>query len=133
MKITNLYGIKLLKINFLNPTVNLTNFMTKYKFGDIVFTVFYQTDGNKKQRPVLVILDIGDDDIILAPITTTERKNKGECKIINWQKAGLILNSWVRLAKITCLDKRDNFRKLGALDGDDKKQMILVWNKLYKF
>ena len=107
--------------------------MTKYKFGDIVFTVFYQTDGNKKQRPVLVILDIGDDDIILAPITTTERKNKGECKIINWQKAGLILNSWVRLAKITCLDKRDNFRKLGALDGDDKKQMILVWNKLYKF
>ena len=39
--------------------------MTKYKFGDVVFVTFYQTDGSKKRRPALVILDTGDDDIRL--------------------------------------------------------------------
>ncbi len=48
----NTYGRILLKINFLNLIANLTKFMTKYKFGDVVLVEFYQTDGNRKQRPV---------------------------------------------------------------------------------
>ena len=107
--------------------------MTKYKFGDVVLVAFYQTDGNKKQRPALVILDTGDDDIILAPITTTERKSKGDYKIKNWQQSGLLLDSWVRLAKIACLSKSDIYQRLGAFTVYDKKQIILVWNKVYKF
>jgi mRNA interferase MazF len=107
--------------------------MTKYKFGDVVFSVFYQTDGNKKQRPALVILDIGDDDIVLAPITTTERKNKGDFKIKNWKKSGLLLDSWVRLGKIACLGKNNIHQKLGVFGVEDKKQIISIWYKLYKF
>ena len=74
-----------------------------------------------------------DDDIILAPITTTERKNKGDFKIKNWQQAGLLLGSWVRLAKITCLSKSDIHRQLGTFSAGDKKQIVSVWNRLYKF
>ena len=107
--------------------------MTKYKFGDVVLVAFYQTDGNKKQRPALVVLDIGDDDIVLAPITTTERKSKGDYKIKNWQQSGLLLDSWVRLAKIACLSKSDINQRLGTFTVSDKKQIILVWNKVYKF
>jgi len=107
--------------------------MTKYKFGDVVLVVFNQTDGNRKQRPAFVVLDTGDDDIVLAPITTTERKSKGDYKIKNWQESGLLLNSWVRLAKIICLDKSDVFRQLGSFNVEDKKQTISIWNKLYKF
>lgn len=107
--------------------------MTKYKFGDIVLVVFSQTDGNRKQRPALVVLDTGDDDIILAPITTTERKSKGDYRIKNWQKSGLLLDSWVRLAKITCLNKGDIRRQLGTLGVGNKKQIVSIWNKLYNF
>lgn len=107
--------------------------MIKYKFGDIVFAPFYQIDGVRKQRPALVILDTGDDDIVLAPITTTERKNKGDNKIKNWKESGLLLDSWVRIAKIACLSKSDIRRQLGTLSSTDKKQIVSVWNKLYKF
>ena len=107
--------------------------MTEYKFGDIVLVVFNQTDGKRKQRPTLVVLDTGDDDIVLAPITTTERKGKGDFKIKNWQQSGLLLNSWVRLAKINCLSKNYIHRQLGAISANDKKQTISIWNKLYKF
>jgi len=95
--------------------------------------IFYQTDGNRKQRPALVVLDTGDDDIILAPITTTERKSKGDGKIKNWQQSGLLLDSWVRLAKISCLSKSDIHQRLGIFSVEDKKQVVSTWNKLYKF
>ena len=107
--------------------------MTRYKFGDVVLVVFSQTDGKRKQRPGLVLLDTGDDDVILAPITTTERKNKGDYKIKNWEHSGLLLASWVRLAKIACLCKSDISRQLGVFSPADKKQIVSIWNKLYKF
>ena len=107
--------------------------MTKYKFGDVVLVVFTQTDGSRKQRPALVVLDIGDDDVVLAPITTTERKSKGDRKIKNWKQSGLLLDSWIRLAKIACLDKSDIRRKLGTFSPVDNKHTVSVWNKLYKF
>ena len=75
--------------------------MTKYKFGDIVLVIFPQTDGGLKKRPAMAVLDIGDDDIVLAPITTTPRKGKGDYKIKDWQMGGLLNESWLRLAKIT--------------------------------
>ena len=107
--------------------------MTKYKFGNVVLVVFSQTNGNKKQRPALVILDTGDEDIMLAPITTTERKSKGDYRIKSWQQSGLLLDSWVRLAKISCLGKKDIYRQLGVLSTGDKKVIVSIWNKLYKF
>lgn len=107
--------------------------MIKYKFGDVVLVIFYQTDGNRKQRPALVILDAGDDDILLAPITTTERKSKGDYKIKNWRQSGLLLDSWARLAKVSCLSKSDICQKLGVFSMEDKKQIVQIWNRLYKF
>ncbi|MEK7622028.1 MAG: type II toxin-antitoxin system PemK/MazF family toxin [Patescibacteria group bacterium] len=107
--------------------------MTKYKFGDVVLVVFSQTDGSRKQRPAFVVLDIGDDDIVLASITTTERKSKGDYKIKNWQQSGLLRDSWVRLAKITCLNKSDISRQLGVFLANDKTQVVSIWNRLFKF
>jgi mRNA interferase MazF len=107
--------------------------MIKYKFGDIVLVVFTQVDGNRKQRPALVVLDTGDDDVVLAPITTTERKSKGDYKIKDWQQSGLLLDSWVRLSKVACLSKSNIKIKLGIFSIYDKKDISLVWNKLYKF
>ncbi len=107
--------------------------MTEYKFGDVVLIAFHQVDGNRKQRPALVILDVGDDDIVLAPITTTKRKGRGDYKVKNWSESGLLLHSWVRLAKIACLGKIEINKQLGICSADDKKNLIVIWNKIYKF
>lgn len=65
--------------------------MTSYKFGDIVLVNFPQSGTTQmKKRPVLVILDIDDADVVLAPITTIERVGKGDCKLENWSGCGLL-------------------------------------------
>ena len=87
------------------PIAKLILPMTRYKFGDIVLVVFIQADGDKKLRPALVIVDIGDNDVVLAPITTSKRNSLGDYKIKDWQGAGLLLESWVRLSKVASLRK----------------------------
>ncbi len=107
--------------------------MIQYKFGEIVLVLFSQPDGEKKKRPALVILDIGDDDIVLAPITTKERKGDGDYKIKSWKESGLLLESWVRLAKIACIDKKSIERPFGQTIPYDKGKLSLLWRQTYKF
>ena len=127
------YGREALKRTFLALIPKKTPFMTKYKFSDVVLVVFSQPDGSKKQRPALVVLDIGDDDVVLAPITSKQRKGKGDLGVNNFHGAGLIADSWIRLAKLACLNKKDIARRLGKLASIDKKSVISSWKELYKF
>jgi len=106
--------------------------MTKFNFGDVVLIIFTQPDGKRKQRPALIILDIGNEDIVLAPITSKERSGIGDCKIKDWQGAGLLVSSWTRLAKVTCLSKKDISRSLGSLSSDDRKTLASAWQALYR-
>ncbi len=74
--------------------------MTSYEFGEIALVDFPQTGSvRRKRRPALVVLDIGDADIILAPVTTKERSGRGDYRLKDWQISGLLRDSWVRLAK----------------------------------
>jgi len=60
-----------------------------------------------QKRPTLLVLDIGDADIVLAPITTTKRTAPGDYELRDWlSETGLLKKSWVRLAKVSCLEKR---------------------------
>jgi len=106
--------------------------MTGYRFADVVLIDFLQATGDKKRRPALVILDIGDADIVLAPITTKERDGEGDYKLNDWQQSGLLRDSWVRLAKITCMSKNDITRHLGQLTEYDQKKIVALWQRLYK-
>ncbi len=68
--------------------------MTVYEFGDVVLMDFPQSGSEQpKRRPALVLLDIGDADVLLAPITTRERTGAGDVKLHKWQKAGLLRES----------------------------------------
>lgn len=106
--------------------------MISYKFGDVLLIDFLQSTGDKKRRPALVILDTGDEDIILAPITTKERNGQGDYKLIDWKESGLLRESWVRLAKITSLHKDDILRSLGQIREPDQKEIIVLWQRLFK-
>ena len=107
-------------------------FMIQYKFGEIVLVLFLQPDGERKKKPALIILDTGDDDIVLAPITTKERKGFGDYKIKNWQEGGLLLESWIRLSKIACIEKDNIERLFGKMTSFDRRKIISIWKQTYK-
>ena len=88
--------------------------MTNYEFGEIVLVDFPQSGRvQRKKRPALVVLDVGDADAVLAPITTREWLGRGDYRIRDGQFCGLLRASWLRLAKIACLRKEEFIRRLG--------------------
>ncbi len=108
--------------------------MTSYEFGDIVLVAFPQSGtSQRKRRPALVVLDIGDADVVLAPITTRERSGRGDYRLRDWSAGGLLRESWVRLAKIACLEKRDITRRLGRLTDVDRDALNALLQALYTF
>ena len=108
--------------------------MTSYEFGDIVLVAFPQSGtSQRKRRPALVVLDIGDADVVLAPITIRERSGRGDYRLRDWSAGGLLRESWVRLAKIACLEKRDITRRLGRLTDVDRDALNALLQALYTF
>ena len=107
--------------------------MTRYKFGEIVLVLFLQSNGERKKRPALVVLETGDSDLVLAPITTKERKGKGDYKLREWQESNLLLESWVRLSKLACIEKKDIERLFGKIAPGDKKGLVSTWRQTYIF
>jgi mRNA interferase MazF len=91
--------------------------MTTYNFGDIVLIGFPHTDlQGVSKRPAIVLYDSGDQDILVARVTTQEYKSEGDYKIRDWEKFGLLGESYVRLGKQAAIEKRFIIRKLGTLE-----------------
>jgi mRNA interferase MazF len=107
--------------------------MTTYEFGEVVLVNFPQSGtAARKRRPALVVLDIGDADVVLAPITTRRRSGRGDYEVRDWSAGGLLRASWVRLAKVACLEKRDISRRLGQLTDDDRVRLRQLWRAVYE-
>jgi mRNA interferase MazF len=106
--------------------------MTTYKFGDVVLVQFPQSGTTaRKQRPGIVVLDIGDADLVVAPVTSKARFLAGDRSIGNLTGSGLVLPSWVRLAKVVALLKSDVVRKLGRLSDAERAEIAREWQTLY--
>ena len=106
--------------------------MTTFDFGDVLLVDFPETaTGLTKRRPALVVLDIGDADIVLAPLSTKSRAGSGDCHLRDWSASGLLQESWVRLAKATCLSKADISRSLGKLSDFDRDEVVKEFQELF--
>ena len=81
-------------------------------------------------RPALVILDAGDDDIVVARVTSQQNRNELDIDIIEWEAAGLARPSIVRVHKLATLDKRLVRLRLGALALGDWIQVHSVFERL---
>ena len=81
-------------------------------------------------RPALVLLDAGDDDIVVARITSQEIRDEFDIEIHEWEAAGLALPSLVRVHKLATLDKRLVRHRLGALSFGDWIQVHSTFNQL---
>ena len=101
--------------------------MTLYKPGDVVLVKFPFTSGaGSKPRPALVILDTGDDDLLVARITTHSSLASFDVAIIDWRGAGLLAPSNARLHKLATLEKSDIHRTLGHLQATDRQSVAAV-------
>ena len=90
--------------------------MTSYNFGDIVLIGFPHTDlQGISKRPAIVLYDSGDQDVLLARITTQEYTTETDYRILDWQKSGLLAESYIRLGKQATIEKRYIVKQLGTL------------------
>ena|SRR5687768_3307345 len=106
--------------------------MRVYEPGDIVFLLFPFADmSGAKRRPALVLLDTGDDDIIVARITGQQLQSRFDIILADWQEAGLLLPSVARLHKIASLEKRLVERKLGTVTPSDWAQVRVMIKQLW--
>lgn len=107
--------------------------MTSYKPGDIVLVGFPHSDlQNVSKRPALVLYDSGDQDILVARITTQEYSTDADYKIVEWKNSGLLAESFLRLGKQATIEKKYVQRKLGALPETEIKAVKAVLKRIYK-
>ncbi len=103
-----------------------------YSFGDIVIIAFPYTNMNSAiRRPAVVLVDIGDEDVIVARITSQKRNMEAEFEIHNWRDKGLLMPSYVRLSKIATLNRRDIKKKISKLDDVDIEISKNILKKLF--
>ncbi|OGY81979.1 MAG: hypothetical protein A3F54_03585 [Candidatus Kerfeldbacteria bacterium RIFCSPHIGHO2_12_FULL_48_17] len=110
--------------------------MKQYNFGDIVLTAYPLVTGSEgKQRPALVLHDLGDDDLLLARITSKNHyKSSYDITVKEWKAAGLLFPSVIRIHKVTTLEKAIMIRTMGKLEKLDqeevKKAVKNLWNSI---
>ena len=87
-----------------------------YNRGDILLAwlVFSGGQGSKR-RPVLVVRDFGDDDLLVVPVTGHPARVASDLVLADWKSAGLKLPSTVRVEKLATIEKTCVARRLGVL------------------
>jgi mRNA interferase MazF len=98
--------------------------MENYSPGEIVLLAFPFADAvEAKRRPALVCLDTGDADIVVARVTSRSTQADFDVELVEWQQAGLLLPSVVRVHKLATIEKSLVDRRLGMLTAGDWAQV----------
>ena len=106
--------------------------MKIYRPGEIVLLLFPFADATgAKRRPALIILDTGDEDIIVFRVTSQVAQTAFDVELVEWRQAGLQLPSVVRVHKVATLEKRLVERRLGTLTPGDWAQVCVTIRQLW--
>jgi mRNA interferase MazF len=99
--------------------------MTAYNRGDIVLVPFpFSNQTTTKKRPAIIIssarYNAASQDIIIMAVTSRLEKvlSIGECRIHNWQEAGLLKPSSIKPV-LSTIEQKLVLKKLGSLSIDD--------------
>ena len=100
--------------------------------GDVVLVpvVFSGGSGHKK-RPVVIVYDSGDADLLVAPVTSQAARSARDLPVVSWQRAGLRLPSIVRLEKLATVEKPTVLRKMGRLAPEDWEKVKTVLRQFF--
>ena len=98
--------------------------LESYRFGEILLLDFPYTDGAAaSRRPALVLLDTGDDDVVVSRVTSQPARGQYDIEVNDLGSAGLRLQSIVRLHKLGTLKKRLVQRRMGSLSEVDRNRV----------
>jgi mRNA interferase MazF len=107
--------------------------MTNYRTGDLLLVMFpFAHGGRGKQRPAIVLLDDGDDGVLLARVTTQDRHTGFDIRITEWQGAGLLAPSVVRLHKLATIQKSLVKRHLGSLSERGRASVASTLSQIWQ-
>jgi mRNA interferase MazF len=109
--------------------------MQNYQHGSVVLLALpFSNTATFKLRPALVILDTQDDDIVVSRITSQMVQTTCDIEILEWQQAGLMRPSIVRLHKVNTIEKVLVNRQLGILQPNDWLQVCQriqeIWSSI---
>ena len=91
-----------------------------YAQGEVLLALLVFSDGQgAKRRPVLVVWNFGDADLLVAPVTSHPARMEADLVLSDWSNAGLKLPSTVRCEKLATISKSCVVRKLGVLRPPD--------------
>ena len=75
--------------------------MERFRAGEVVLMSFpFSSLSEMRRRPALVLMDTGDEDIVVARITSQIVRDTFDIELLKWREAGLLLPSVVRLHKL---------------------------------
>lgn len=107
--------------------------METYRAGEIVLLRFPHVDTTgTRRRPALVLLDTGDQDAVVARVTSQAIRSAYDVEVREWREAGLMLPSVIRVDKVATLEKRLVERRLGALTAGDWARVGKVVRRLWR-
>lgn len=93
---------------------------TIFRPGDVVLVAFPFSSGLAvKTRPALVLADTGDEDLLVARVTTQLHQTPFDVPLSEWRATGLLAPSVVRLHKLATLERNRIYRKLGRVQPSD--------------
>ncbi len=91
--------------------------MINYNSGDIILLRFPHSEGTEEsRRPALILAQTDDLDIIVAKITSSEKRSDYDIVINDWKETGLLFPSVIRMDKIATLSRSRVLKKLGRLN-----------------
>jgi len=100
--------------------------------GDVLLVPMVFSDGSgHKKRPVVIVYDSGDADLLVAPVTSQAARSPRDVPVVNWHRAGLRLPSIVRLEKLATVEESTVVKKMGRLAPDDWEKMRTVLKQFF--
>jgi len=72
-----------------------------------------------KPRPVIVLFDTGDADVVVVPATTRGGRGQYDVEIREWKQAGFHKPCWIKVNKPQTIEKQLMSNKSGVLSQDD--------------
>lgn len=106
---------------------------TRYAAGEVLLaSLFFTTQLGLKKRPVLVMHDGGDNDLLVAPVTSQSGRSVDDIRLHDWKQAGLRLPSIARLNKLATIEKSTVVRSLGMVTIGDRSRLKAALEQVFR-
>ncbi|CAM3854595.1 MULTISPECIES: type II toxin-antitoxin system PemK/MazF family toxin [Paenibacillus] len=112
----------------------MTNSTRTFKRGSVwIAEIVYRDDVSKsKKRPVVVLMeDNQDEDLLIAPITSSYMRNHWDINLLDWKLAGLVFPSYVRTSKLSSVHYERLKHEIGILTDEDLQAVLNACRSLF--